>query len=223
MKPKVKSFLLFVLDVALNSAVIIILVVVIRTFVFSPFQVHGPSMCDTFNNFDGQCLRGNGEYLMIYKLGYQSFFGWQVGLPEIGDVVVFQEPNGDDFYIKRIIGVPGDTIEVKDGYVYINGDKLDESNYLNELNLSHTEPSSSEYSVFEVPENEYFVLGDNRKASSDSRRCFDAIGCASPDTTAYVSLDAIQGKAWFVMWPFERVRLVENGEDAYATEIVTND
>lgn len=224
MKPKLKSFFLFVLDVVLNSVVIIVLVVLIRSFIFSPFQVHGPSMCDSFNNFDGTCLRGNGEYIMIYKFGYLNIFGWQVGLPEQGDVIVFEEPSGNDYYIKRVIGLPGDTIELKDGYVYVNGDKLDESNYLNLSNLGHTDPAVPDFKVFEVPEGNYFVLGDNRKASSDSRRCFNAFGCMEDGATPYITLDEIQGKAWFVMWPFNRIRLVENGADAYAIDpIVAND
>ncbi|MBT5016138.1 signal peptidase I [Candidatus Peregrinibacteria bacterium] len=212
MKPRLRSFLLFVLDVVVNSLVIIILVVLIRTFIFSPFQIHGPSMCDTFNNFDGSCLRGNGEYIMIYKFGYLNILGWEIGAPERGDVVVFQEPEGNDYYIKRIIGIPGDTVEIIDGYVYLNDEKLDESEYLNEVNWGYTDPSSPENSFFEVPEGGYFVLGDNRKASSDSRRCFSATGCIGAGSTAYVTLDEIAGRAWFVMWPLDRIRVVERAE-----------
>jgi signal peptidase I len=215
MKPKFKSFSLFVLDVVLNSVVIIILVVVIRAFIFSPFQVHGPSMCDTFNNFDGTCVRGNGEYVMINKFGYLNIWGWEIGLPERGDVVVFQEPDGPDYYIKRIIGLPGDVVEIKDGFVFIDGEQLEEENYLNQVNLGHTDPSGPDSDVFEVPEEKYFVLGDNRKASSDSRRCFDPLGCIGTDANPYITLEEIQGKGWFVMWPFERIRLVTNGEDVY--------
>ncbi len=213
---RLRSFLLFVLDVILNSVVIIVLVIVIRTFIFSPFQVHGPSMCDTFNNFDGRCIRADGEYIMIYKLGYLNILGWQVGLPDRGDVVVFSEPSGDSYYIKRVIGLPGETIEIHDGYVYLTNDenpeglKLDESEYLNQVNWGYTEPSSPDNSVFEIPEGKYFVLGDNRKASSDARRCFSTIGCSEEGATPYITLDEIQGRAWFVMWPFDRIRIVEN-------------
>lgn len=214
MKSRFRSILLFVADVVVNLAVIVVLVVIIRTFIFSPFQVHGPSMCDTFNNFEGRCIRGNGEYLLINKWGYQNVFGWQVGLPERGDVVVFRPPHGEpgEYYIKRIIGVPGETVEIRNGYVYIvneenpEGFKLDESEYLNPLNLGHTE--SPQRQRFEVEESQYFVMGDNRKASSDSRRCFEQTGCEG-DAVATVGLNRIEGKAWVVLWPFDRMRVVK--------------
>ena len=95
MKSRSRTILLFLLDVVLNVVVIVVLVVIIRSFIISPFQVSGPSMCDSFNNFEGQCIHGNGEYIMIYKLGWQNIFGWQVGLPDRGDVIVFTPP-GDE-------------------------------------------------------------------------------------------------------------------------------
>lgn len=203
---------LFILDVFVNAIVIIALVLIIRIYIVSPFQIHGPSMCSTFNDFDGNCIRGNGEYIMIYKLGYQNIAGWQIGLPQRGDVVVFHPPGNEakEFFIKRVVGLPGETVEIKQGHVYIDGEKLDESAYLNSANLGHTEPQSSQ-TIFEVPENHYFVLGDNRRASSDSRRCFEQLGC-NENNTAYITLDEIQGKAFVVMWPLDRMRIVKYDE-----------
>lgn len=208
MSPRVRSILMFILDVSVNAVVIIGMVILLRVFVISPFQVHGPSMCDNFNNFEGTCIRGDGEFILLYKFGYENILGWQVGMPERGDVVVFEPPEEpDEFYIKRVTGLPGETVEFKDGYVYIDGFKLDESGYLNEDNWGFTDiPYESETS-FTVPEGSYFLMGDNRRASSDARRCFADQGCDGINTP-YVTLDKITGRAWFVMWPLNRMRVV---------------
>ncbi|EKD93698.1 MAG: hypothetical protein ACD_28C00077G0002 [uncultured bacterium] len=208
MKSSSRKILLFLADILLNGFAILFLVVVLRFYVIAPFQVHGPSMCDAFNNFEGQCIRGNGEYIMIYKFGYQNILGWQVGLPQRGEVLVFHPPGTEsaDFFIKRVIGLPGDTVELREGYVYVNDEKLDEATYLNQVNLGHTEGQSTN-NVFVVPEGNYFVLGDNRRASSDSRRCFEPSGC-STYTTPFITLDEIQGKAVVVFWPINRIRVV---------------
>lgn len=214
MSPRVRLILMFILDVSVNAVVIIGLVILLRVFVISPFQVHGPSMCDNFNNFEGTCIRGDGEFILLYKFGYQSILGWQVGLPERGDVVVFEPPaEPGEYYIKRVIGLSGETVEFKDGYVYIvneenpNGFKLDESGYLNSENWGNTDlPYDSETS-FTVPEGSYFLMGDNRRASSDARRCFADQGCDGTNTP-YVTLDKITGRAWFAMWPLNRMRVV---------------
>lgn len=217
-KTRLRAILLFLLDVLINAAVIIFLVIVIRHFIISPFQVHGPSMCDTFNNFDGRCVRGDGEYIILYKFGYQNILGWQVGLPERGDVVVFRPPESEDpseFFIKRIIGLPGETVEIKDGYAYITNDEhpdgwlLPEETYLNQTNLGSTDAQSTNYTVFDVPEESYFVMGDNRKASSDSRRCFEQSGCTDGNSP-YITMEHISGKAWLVLWPFNRIRVMQD-------------
>lgn len=219
MHQRVRSILLFLLDVVLNVVVIVALAFFIRAYIFFPFKVEGPSMCDTFNNFEGRCIRTVGDYILVYKLGYLDVFGWQIGLPERGDIVVFHPPESDDpeeFFIKRVIGLPGDTVSIRDGYVYITNDvleltwKLDESDYLTALNWGHTEVTPG-YDRFVVPEGKYFVLGDNRRVSSDSRRCFVSNGC-STGASAFVPLDEIQGRAWVVIWPFSRVRVVEHSE-----------
>jgi len=217
---KFRSISLFVLDVLLNVGVIVLLVVLIRFYLISPFQVHGPSMCSSFNIYEDECIRGNGEYIMIYKLGYRNLFGWQVGLPERGDVVVFRPPEPDkgEFYIKRVIGVPGDLVKFEDGYVVIYNDenpdgwRLDESIYLNEDNWGDSDGlanfKSAGYGY--IAEGNYFLVGDNRNASSDSRHCFSSAGCAGGKRKGLygVPLENIQGRAVLVMWPFGHVRTV---------------
>lgn len=210
-----KALLFFGVEIILNIVIIVGLVFVIRTFIVSPFQVYGPSMCDTLNYINDQCERGYGEYIIVNKAVYQNFLGWQVGVPKRGDIIVFHPPHNEkEFYIKRIIGLGGETVKLKDGYVYIynkehpQGIKLNET-YLNSSNQGNTRPYREENTVFEVPSGQYFVLGDNRVQSSDSRSCFkeSQLGqdCHDPGTTAYLKPDHIEGKAWLVLWPLTKI------------------
>lgn len=106
--------------------------------------------------------------------------------PERGDVVVFRYPDDEDIlYVKRVIGLPGETVVIQDGKVYIDGEELEET-YLKEEWTVATGPY-----IFEVPEGCYLMLGDNRNNSKDARYW---------DNT-YVALDKILGKALFVYWP----------------------
>ncbi len=217
---KHKSTALFALDILLNLVIIAAMVFIIRSFLISPFQVYGPSMCDTLNNIDNSCQHGYGEYIIVNKLGYQNFFGWQVGTPQRGDIVVFHPPmNKEEFFIKRVIGLPGETVELKDGYVYIHnsahpeGYKLDEP-YLNSTNSGNTHPFTDNMTIFEVPSDGYFVMGDNRTQSSDARTCFkESItsgGCDQPGGTPYIKISNIEGKAWIVLWPLSKIEVLNN-------------
>lgn len=106
--------------------------------------------------------------------------------PQHGDVVLFDPPDGDEYYyVKRVIGLPGDTILIADGKVYINGsdEPLDEP-YLKETPIG-------DFGPYEVPEGCYFVMGDNRNHSNDSRYWINT----------YVPRENIYAKAIFVYWP----------------------
>ena len=143
--------------------------------------VDGPSMNDTLH--DGQQILIN---TIVYKLHE----------PERGDVIVFYPPNnGKEEYIKRIIGLPGESVEIKDGVVYIhknNGTVL----RLTEPDVTNPARISFEGAV--IPKDKYFVLGDNRNNSSDSRSGWTVL-----------HRDII-GKAWLSVWPPERWGLVVN-------------
>ena len=201
-----------ILDIVLNVVIIVVLVYFVRSFIISPFQVYGPSMCDTLNFINNRCLNEYGEYIIVNKITYLGPFGD----PERGDVIVFKPPDEEeDFFIKRIIGLPGDKIEIKGGKVYIQNEEhpepyeLDEP-YLNERNSEHTATFGE--TEFEVPEGKYFALGDNRDKSTDSRSCFRdpfSGGCKGDDATAYLDEEDVEGKAWLVLWPFNRMRFVE--------------
>lgn len=104
--------------------------------------------------------------------------------PERGDIVIFKYPDDETkIYIKRVIGLPGDTVEIVEGQVYINGEPLQED-YLRET------PYGS-FGPYEVPKGHYFMLGDNRNNSRDSRAW----------TIKFVSKDKILGKAYWVYYP----------------------
>lgn len=212
----------FILDLALNLLIVFGLVYVIQTFIASPFKVYGPSMCDTLNNIEDTCMTGYGEYIIVNKLIYKDFFGWSLSEPERGDIIVFHPPHTNkQFYIKRIIGLPEDTVKLIDGKVYIFNDEYPtglelKEDYLNEDNAGNTNPSTSNrITTFTVGEDEYFVLGDNRMQSVDSRSCFrDPFqgGCRGEEEY-FLPRENISGKAWVVLWPVQYIRMI--GEASY--------
>ncbi len=127
-----------------------------------------------------------GQRLLVSKIAYNF------GEPERGDIIVFPPPhlNSDKDYIKRIIGLPGETLQIVAGVVYVNDVPLEEP-YI-------TNPGNGSMAKTTVPAGEYFVLGDNRTNSTDSR------------TGWTVPLDSIVGKAWLSIWPMEDWGLVPN-------------
>ncbi len=151
-KPSGGSFFWELIKVVLIAAMIIIPV---RYFLVQPFQVKGASMEQNFSD---------GNYLIIDEISYRF------REIERGDVVVFRYPgNPREYYIKRIIGLPGETVKIQNGEVLVCNDdhpdcfSLDESSYLKPHERT---PGNKK---FEVDPGNYFVLGDNRNASSDSR------------------------------------------------------
>jgi signal peptidase I len=127
-----------------------------------------------------------GECIMVSKMSYRS------SGPQRGNVIVFNPPFDSQFpFIKRVIGLPGETVEIKDGKVFIDGIPLEEEEYI-------MEPPNEPMPATEVPENEYFVLGDNRNQSNDSRNNWT------------VPRDNIIGKAWFTYWPPSRCKVVKH-------------
>lgn len=221
---RLKKIIRSIGEIILDAVIIIAMVVFIRSYLVAPFQVHGTSMCNTLNYRNGICNMGYGEYLIISKLGYI------IDKPQRGDIVVFRPPgtetygkieslfktllqmDGQEFFIKRIIGLPGETIELKSGNVYLtntvhpDGIKLDEA-YLNTTNKGNTRPLIEGKTKFVVPDGKYLVLGDNRQVSSDARSCFrssNISGCKTA-SDAYIGLDRIEGRAWFALYPLEKI------------------
>lgn len=113
--------------------------------------------------------------------------------PVRGDIIIFRYPDDPSRnFVKRVIGMPGDTVEIIGGVTYVNGEKLEES-YLNET------PAGKDYGPYEVPEDSYFVMGDNRNHSNDSRLW----------QNTFVSRNAVLGKAVFCYWPLDRMGILE--------------
>ncbi len=187
-------------DVTLNIVIIVAIVAIIRTFIVSPFQIEGNSMVDTLEN---------KEYIVINK------FRYLFQTPKRGDIVVFRPPTDPGkYYVKRVLGLPGDTMVIRNGSVYVRdknkGDiKLEES-YLSDMSKGKTyrypvNSGDTSEEVFRVPEDQYFVLGDNRQGSLDSRS-FSHLGT---DQTAFVPEPNIKGSVWFVALPISKVHAFE--------------
>jgi signal peptidase I len=198
----------FILDVLLDVAIVIVLVLLFRHFLYAPFQIHGPSMCDTFNVYGDECHSGDGEYVLTSRLS-----NWGLTSIQRGDVVVFQAPYGEkgEFFIKRVIGLPGDSVKIDSGLVYVMNEDGDyeelEEDYLNEDNVENTHPHRSTFEVFEVPEDSYFVLGDNRTRSSDSRRCFQQLGCDG-NSSPFLEHELVEGEVKVVVYPLSHMKFV---------------
>jgi signal peptidase I len=139
----------------------------VRTFLFENYRVLGHSMDPTLEN---------DQFLVVNKLGYRFHE------PERGDIIVFRDPRTDERkLIKRVIGLPGEVLEIKDGQVYVDDYLLDESYVAN--------PGRYSLPATPIPEGQYFVLGDNRNNSSDSHNW------------GTLSRREIVGQAWISYWP----------------------
>ena len=156
----------------------VLIAVVLIVFIYQPVKVEGTSMTPTLTD---------QERIFINKFTYR--FG--LGSIERGDTVVFwypQDPSKSD--IKRVIGTPGDTIRISQGQVFVNGQALVEDYVPNENRDSSSWRDGEEQTV---PPGKYFVLGDHRNSSSDSR------------IWGYVPRQSIYGKAVFVYWPLDKM------------------
>lgn len=174
-----RNFLDFIKIVVVS----LVIILPIRYFIIQPFYVKGASMEPTFHDH---------EYLIIDEISYRF------SDPERGDIIVFRYPqNPQEYFIKRIIALPGETIEMIDGDIFIfnrenpEGFKLVESAYLSDTIKTY----SIEDEATTLKENEFFVLGDNRYASKDSR------------TFGPLNRSFITGRVLLRGWPFNRFTL----------------
>ena len=166
--------------------VAVVLALLIRAFVVQAFTIPSESMRDTLLV---------GDYLLVNKFGYgpkypftQAYI-WEGSDPQHGDIVVFKAPDSPDVdYIKRIVGVPGDVLEMRNKVLYRNNQIVEEL-YTRFID-SRPHARRDNFAPITVPEGKFFMLGDNRDGSEDSRFW----------KNQFVERSAIHGKAWRMYW-----------------------
>lgn len=162
----------------------LLLTLVIRTFAVQAYRIPSGSMLETLQI---------GDQLLVNRLSYGLFVPFKDdpivtwSEPQRGDIIVFEYPMDPDVdFIKRVIGVPGDKISMQDKVLYVNGVKMDEP-YIQHVDAAFY-PKRDNFGPIEVPPGKYFVMGDNRDDSKDSR------------FWGFVGFNAIQGKAMVIYW-----------------------
>lgn len=190
-----------ILEWVLTIVVAVVIALPIRAFGFELVRVDGESMDNTL---------ANEEIMFVTKYDYASTwlcFPWQDaeskekaarittgGNPERFDVVICRYPGrGDTNFVKRIIGLPGDTIEIRNGYLYVNGERYEEP-YVDD---EYRDGRLNTFGPYTVPEGEYFVMGDHRNNSNDSR------------SQGTISRDMIIGHVRTVLYPFSEIREIK--------------
>jgi signal peptidase I len=165
-----KSMIRELLETVISAGIIAFIII---TFIGQVTVVRGASMEPTLHN---------NERLIANKISYRF------ETPERGEIIIFRPPlEIKRNYIKRIVGIPGDKIEITNGEIYLNDKKLEES-YVKNRSYENMPPTI-------VPDNSFFVLGDNRPNSSDSRYW------------GFVPRKNVVGRAWIVFWPLNKIRL----------------
>lgn len=149
--------------------VIVLVVVLIRTFIITPVRVDGDSMKNTLKN---------GDILLLYKLGSINRL----------DIIVLDEEKDNEKIIKRVIGLPGETVAIKKGKIYVNDKVIDDKYAYGE---------TSDYDKVTLEDDEYFILGDNRLISKDSRYF------------GPIKKSEIKGKIVFRLFPFTKIGTVQ--------------
>ena len=178
---KERSILGELLSWLIYIVIVVILSLGIITFIGQRTKVSGHSMETTLSD---------GDNLIVDKISYRFRD------PERFEIIVFPfQYEEHTYYIKRIIGLPGETVQVIDGYVYINGEVLDENYGLEVMD----DPGIAAEPIT-LGEDEYFVLGDNRNHSSDSR----------DPSVGLLHRDDIMGRAWIRIWPFDKFGVIKH-------------
>lgn len=172
-------------------AIALVLVILIRWLLFKPFIVDGPSMQPNFHT---------GERVIVNEILYD------IRTPHRGEVIVFHVPSEGRDFIKRVIGVAGDTVKVEGDVVTVNGEPVNETYIQGAIDNAHNNNSlynnknfpNEDFTDGTVPEGHVFVMGDNRSDSTDSRM----IG--------YVPLGDIVGRADLIFWPVKDITVINH-------------
>lgn len=175
-----KQILLFLNEIFKIVAISLPIILFVHFFLIQPFIVKGVSMESNFLDND---------YLMVDKLSYRF------SNPQRGDVIIFKYPlDPSQYYIKRIIGLPNETIEIKERKVVIYNNEFKLGAALDEFYLDKNQVTLGDLKI-KLDENDYFVMGDNRSLSSDSRRW-------GPVMNKF-----IVGRAWLRLWPLNKMKM----------------
>ncbi|GAB4468947.1 MAG: signal peptidase I [Anaerolineae bacterium] len=175
------SMLWGVIREIVETAILAVIIWLAVNYLTARYVVVGESMEPTLHS---------GQYLIVDRMSYR------LGEPQRGDIVVFDYPlNTTDDYVKRVIGLPGETVRISNGQVYVNDVALDEP---------YTSSETPGAQTWIVPEGSYFVLGDNRHSSSDSR------------SWGVLSREYIIGKVWASYWPPEHWAFISHYDYASA-------
>ncbi|MFC1700980.1 signal peptidase I [Patescibacteria group bacterium] len=178
-----RKFFLFVWETFKIVIFALAIVIPVRYYLIQPFFVNGASMEPNFQD---------GEYLIVDEISYQFLE------PKRGEVIVFKYPiNPSQYFIKRIIGLPNETIEIKDGKIVIYNDEFSDGQIIDESLYGPFKMTNHGTSKFILKDDEYFVLGDNRGASSDSRQWGSLLK------------KYIVGRVWIRAWPIDSVKVFE--------------
>lgn len=170
----------FIVEIVKVVVISLAIIIPIRYFLIQPFYVKGASMEPNFEDH---------QYLIINEIGYR------ISKPQRGDIIVFRYPKDPrQYFIKRVIGLPGETVKVKEGKVYIFNDQYKQGVAINENEYLENVVTAGNKEVT-LGDGEYFVLGDNRNASLDSR------------SFGTVPERLIIGKVWLRGWPFEDFKI----------------
>jgi len=154
MNPETSKENNFFKEIIKFTVIALIIVIPIRAYIAQPFVVSGPSMDTTF---------ANGQYLIVDELSYR------LSSPSRGDVIIFKYPKDPStYFIKRIIALPGETIRMENGKVFIENEANPTGFYLEEKYVTKEHQTSDTFTM-QLGPTEYFVMGDNRPVSSDSR------------------------------------------------------
>ena len=174
----------FLLDILQTLILAAAAFVVVYMFLFRPFEVKGESMYPNLHN---------NEYLIT------NLIGLKLSDPNLGDIIVFKAPNEiERDFIKRVIGIAGDRVSIRDGHVYLNQEQLDESKYLKPSVKTYGGSFLQEGEEILVPEGYFFVLGDNRSYSSDSREW------------GFVPKNNVIGNSIVIYWPLNSAGIIKN-------------
>lgn len=179
-----------ILSTSLYLLIVLVVTYLIVQFVGQRTIVNGASMEPTLYGTDKNDPEKEGDNLIVDKITYRFED------PKRFDIIVFPFQYSDEFYIKRIIGLPGETVQIdKEGVIYINGEVLQEG-YGKEV---ISDPGRASEPIV-LGADEYFVLGDNRNNSADSRS----------EVVGNIKRDNIIGRAWMRIWPFSRFGILEH-------------